>query len=178
MYDRDSRRLTQLAVAWQEEADAMRREQLFGQILSRCMNLPIVKATRWKTAHEVCGQSPRFADDEMQAVRRAVWRSLRRYDAEFGVPFDKYASRGLRVAINDFWKVGSWNHDLCVHVPQADWKRWRSEETRRASGDASAPDSDPALDAACRFAAVWDEVDMLGHEDIENEGGIFDEQDF
>ena len=156
-----------MAVRWQEAEDAMEKDVIFARILRECMSLPVVKATMRRTAQMVGGQNPRFADEELQAVRRAVWRSLKRYDPGRGVPFQHYVSRGLKVAIHDFWRVDSWNKDLCVHVPQADWKRWRMEEARRASGDELAPDSDPTLDMACRNSALWDSLDLLACVDEE-----------
>lgn len=158
-----------MAVRWQQAEDAMERDIIFSRILKECMALPVVKATRRRTALKVGGQNPRFADEELQAVRRAVWRSLKRYDPDLGVPFQHYVSRGLKVAIHDFWRVGSWNNDLCLHVPQADWKKWRMAEARRVSGDGQVTDIDPTLDMACRNSAIWDSLYAIGRFDEEED---------
>lgn len=154
MYDeRASRRLTRLAKRWHAADDDDERDAIFTRILEIVMTMPVVGAAKARTAACVGGHVAVYADDEDAAIRRAAFRSLRRWDPDAGVPFGPYLTRGLAVAIHDFWRTII-RTTLCVYVPTAEWIRWRHEETMRAYG--SDVESDPLLDSACRCGSFWE----------------------
>ena len=149
-------RLTRLAIRWQSEDDTEMRERLFRRVLDECMKMPVVRSARYKTACNRGGHNRRYADLELQAIRSCVWRSLLRYDPERRVPYERFVSHLLRLRVADFWRAKAWHDDLCVHVPDKDYRRWRADESRRARGEDV--QSDPALDLACRHSGSWLEL--------------------
>lgn len=148
-----------LVIRYQDSTDTAEQDAVFERILRHCLRLPVVAATRRKTFGRVCGQAPRFADDELQAVRRAVWRSARRWDRRHSVPFDMYASRGIKMALRNFWTQEAWLHDLPTHVPVAEWKKFRRLVATSDEVD-EMPDGCPLdLWNACSFPMA-DEKDL------------------
>lgn len=132
-----------LVIRWQESDDADERNVVFSRLVRHCMRLPVVKRARRQTFTSVASHSPRWADDEEQAMRRAIWRSAKRWDPARGVAFDAYVSRGLKVAIHDFWRQDAWIQDLSVHVPVADWLLYRRMMSSRPPGVSGCPDGCP-----------------------------------
>lgn len=160
-----------LVMRWQDSDDTDERDVIFARLVRHCMRLPVVRRARRQTFAGVASHSPRWADEEEQAIRRAIWRSAKRWDRSRGVAFDAYVSRGLKVAIHDFWRLDAWIHDLDVHVPVAEWLHYRRMVSSMPSWHTGCPDGCPAdLYEACTPSisdnmmshvdpAVWDDYD-------------------
>lgn len=163
-----------LVLRWQESSDEDERDIIFSRLVRHCMSLPVVRRARRQTFMGVASHSPRWADDEEQAIRRAIWRAARRWDPSRGVTFDAYASAGLKVSIHDFWRQEAWIEDLQVHVPVSEWKRYRRLVASRSGDESGCPDGCPLdLWLACtpttkqedREIAVFDVVCYEDEED-------------
>lgn len=163
-----------LVTRWQLSSDDDERDIVFGRLVRHCMRLPVVRKARRQTFMSVASHSPRWADEEEQAMRRAIWRAAKRWDASRGVAFDAYVSRGLKVAIHDFWRQEAWIQDLDVHVPVADWLRYRRLMSSRPPGVSGRPDGCPVdLWLACT-PALDDEShpipEVATYDDYDDEG--------
>lgn len=161
--------IDKIVLMWQESSDEDERNIIFSRLVRHCMSLPVVRRARRQTFMGVDSHSPRWADDEEQAIRRAIWRAARRWDPGRGVTFDAYVSRGLNMAIHDFWRQEAWIEDLPVHVPVSEWKRYRRLVASRPGDDPGRPDGCPLeLWLACTpslsdvsesVISVWDDYD-------------------
>ena len=164
-----------LVLRWQESSDENERDIIFSRIVRHCMSLPVVRRARRQTFMGVASHSPRWADDEEQAIRRAIWRAARRWDPSRGVAFDAYVSAGLNVAIHDFWRQEAWIEDLQVHVPVSEWKRYRRLVASRSGDESGCPDGCPLdLWLACTPATKHDDreiavFDVVCYEDDEED---------
>ena len=157
MYDeRASRRLTRLAMRWHAAADDDERDAIFVRILEIVMTMPVVGASKARTAAGVGGHFTMFSDEEDAAIQRATFRSLRRWNPDSGVPFGPYLTRGLRTGIHDFWRTHL-RTTLCCYVPSSEWIKWLHEIVI-LSYEGGEP-SDELLDAVCRNAAYWQQID-------------------
>ena len=157
-----------LVTRWQDSNDDDERDIVFTRLVRHCMRLPVVRKARRQTFTSVASHSPRWAEEEEQAIRRAIWRSAQRWNPTRGVPFDAYVSSGLRVAIHDFWRQDAWIQDLSVHVPVSDWKHYRKLMASRPHGMMGRPDECPLdLWSACTppfyegvgDTLLWDDYD-------------------
>lgn len=160
-----------LVTRWQASEDDDERDIVFARLVRHCMRLPVVRKARRQTFTSVASHSPRWADEEEQAIRRAIWRAAKRWDPSRGVAFDAYVSRGLRVALHDFWRRDTWVNDLPVHVPDADWQRYRQLMASRPPTASGRPEGCPLdLWLACtppfsdligsgELIEVWDDYD-------------------
>ena len=167
-----------LVTRWQASDDDAERDLVFARLVSHCMRLPVVRAARRRTFTSVASHSPRFADDEEQAIRRAIWRAAKKFDPGRGVEFDAYVSRGIKVAVHDFWRQEAWIQDLGVHVPVAEWLRYRRAMSARAPEETGKPADCPLdLYLACtpawedegavqREVAVYDDYDAIDDEEV------------
>lgn len=161
--------IDRLVMRWQDSDDADEKDVLFARIIRHCMRLPVVRRARRQTFTRVASHSPRWADEEEQAIRTAIWRAAKRWDRSRGVAFDAYASRGLGVALHDFWRRDTWVNDLALYVPMRDWQRFRQLMASRPSDMSGRPDECPVdLYLACTVVpaekdevslAVWDDYD-------------------
>ena len=164
-----------LVLRWQESSDEDERDIIFSRLVRHCMSLPVVRRARRQTFMGVASHSPRWADDEEQAIRRAIWRAARRWDPSRGVAFDAYVSAGLNVAIHDFWRQEAWIEDLQVHVPVSEWKRYRRLVASRSGDESGCPDGCPLdLWLACTPATKHDDreiavFDVVCYEDDEED---------
>lgn len=135
--------LSRLAARWQASSDSDERDVIFSRLVRACMRLPVVRKARRQTFTSVASHSPRWSDDEEQAIRRAIWRAAKRWDPCRGVSFDAYVSRGLKTAVHDFWRQEAWIEDIQLHVPVAEWKRYRRLMASRPDGVCGRPEDCP-----------------------------------
>ena len=118
-------RIQRLVIRYQQTEDVNERDRLFATILREVERMPVCRAARRKTYQQVAGHSPRFADEEQQAIREGLYRALRRYDATYGMPAVMYISRYLKGAIRDYWRRYAQREDLPVAVPVTKWAAYR-----------------------------------------------------
>ena len=144
-------RLQRLAIRYQDASDDSERNRVYGMILTEIQRLPVVTGARRQTYMRVAGHSPRFADEEQQAIRNSVWRALNRYDRRRGVPFVKFVSMAIKADVRDYWRREAWRHDLCVSVPLRVWTAYR-----RAVGSGDDADIDCIDYDVCKHAAYHD----------------------
>lgn len=118
-------RIQRLVIRYQNSDDAAERDRLFMTILREVERMPVCRAARRRTRQQVAGHSRRFADDERQAIREALFRALRRYDASYGMPAHMYISRYMKTAIRDFWRRYAFREDLPVEIQLQKWVAYR-----------------------------------------------------
>lgn len=152
-------KLQRLALRYQSSETRDERDMIFSEICRLVMTLPVVRGTHRRTRSHVRGQSPRFADDEDQAIRRCVWRSLKRYDASYNVPYSIYITRGIQSALRDFWGQEAWKDDAPMHIPVKAWREYRKAAGMRARGQDY--EIDEALYNACAVAPLHAEISDL-----------------
>lgn len=149
-----------LVTRWQASDDDDERNIVFARLVRHCMRLPVVRKARRQTFTSVASHSPRWADEEEQAIRRAIWRAAKRWDPSRGVTFDAYVSRGIKIAVHDFWRQEAWVEDLAVYVPRLDWKHYRQMMATRPPDAMGRPDGCPLdLWLACTPAFSDGDID-------------------
>lgn len=156
-------KLQRLAIKYQSATSKEERDRIFSEICQIAMRMPVVRSTHRKTYSRVSGQSPRFADEENQAIRRAIWRSLARYDASYNVPYSIYVTRGIKIALKDFWSQEAWREDVPMHIPVQKWREYRRAAAHKSNSNTPEPCIDNELYNACAIAPLHCEISELAN---------------